>query len=202
MRKDGRVKIQHLGIALALACCGVSAAKADWEYTKWGMSPQDVLNASNGAAKASSDPRPDSSGNVTKLVAPYQSGKLSFEAQFAFDAADKLASVTLVLDDKSVEMTDFMDMGGMDMGDTNMGSMNMGSMNMGSMDMGTSQGPCLQLNASLDTAYGPSLHGGAGHIYAAKDWQDPAKGNSVDYHALYEVGCYVQYSAMKPGGAN
>jgi hypothetical protein len=159
-----------------------------------------VVSASNNAAKASADPRPDSSGNVTKLVAPYQSGKLAFEAQFAFDAADKLASVTLVLNDKSIEMSDFMDMGGTDTGNTNMGNMNMGGMNMGAMNV--DQGPCLDLDASLSTAYGPSLHGGAGHIYAAQEWQDPAKGNSVDYHALYEVGCYVQYSAIKPAGAN
>ena len=33
------------GIALALVCCGASAAKADWEYTKWGMTPQQVVSA-------------------------------------------------------------------------------------------------------------------------------------------------------------
>ena len=35
-----------LGIVLALACCSASAAKADWEYTKWGMTPQEVIGAS------------------------------------------------------------------------------------------------------------------------------------------------------------
>ncbi len=33
-----------LGIVLALVCCGASAAKADWEYTKWGMTPQQVVS--------------------------------------------------------------------------------------------------------------------------------------------------------------
>jgi hypothetical protein len=90
------------GIVLALTCCGASAAKADWEYTKWGMTPQQVVSASKNLARESSDRRPDSDGNVTKLVAPYESGKFSFEARFEFDAADRLAAVTLLLTDKSL----------------------------------------------------------------------------------------------------
>ena len=85
------------GIVLALVCCGASAAKADWEYTKWGMTPQQVISASKNLTRESSDLHPDSDGNITKLVAPYQSGKFSFEAQFGFDATDRLSSVTLVL---------------------------------------------------------------------------------------------------------
>src|ERR1700678_890561 len=99
------------GIALALVCCGASAAKADWEYTKWGMSPQQVVSAAKNRTRKSSDLHADSDGNVTKLVAPYQSGKFSFEAQFGFDAADRLSSVTLVLNDKSAGMGMGMDMG-------------------------------------------------------------------------------------------
>ena len=88
------------GIVLALTCCGTSAAKADWEYTKWGMTLQQVVSASKNLARESSDRRPDSAGNVTKLVAPYKSGKFSFEARFEFDAADRLSAVTLFLTDK------------------------------------------------------------------------------------------------------
>src|SRR6202046_282894 len=106
-----------LGIVLALACCGASAAKADWEYTKWGMTPQQVVSASKNLAKQGSDLHPDSDGNVSKLVAPYQSGKFAFEAQFGFDAADTLSSVTLVLTDKSTHM----DMDSMAMDDKSMG---------------------------------------------------------------------------------
>src|ERR1700753_4343324 len=102
-----------VGIVVALACCGASAAKADWEYTKWGMTPQEVVSASKNLAKPGPDLRPDSDGNVTKLVAPFQSGRFSFEAQFGFDAADRLSSVTLVLNDKSTDM----DMDSMEMDD-------------------------------------------------------------------------------------
>ena len=73
------------GIALSLICCGAGAAKADWEYTKWGMSPAEVTSAAKNQTRKSSDLHLDSDGgNVTKLVAPYQSGKFSFEAQFGF----------------------------------------------------------------------------------------------------------------------
>jgi hypothetical protein len=89
------------GTVLALTCCGASAAKADWEYTKWGMTAQQVVSATKNLARESSDRRPDTDGNVTKLVAPYKSGKFSFEAQFEFDPADRLSAVTLLLTDKS-----------------------------------------------------------------------------------------------------
>jgi hypothetical protein len=182
-----------LGIALVLACCGASAAKADWEYTKWGMTLQQVVTASKNQAKQGSDLHPDSDGNVTKLVAPYKSGEFSFEAQFGFDAADKLSSVTLVLQDKSTHM----DMESMDMDDK---SMHM-DMKM-HMDMNSDQGICHDLDVSLNTAHGPPPYHGASHLYAIEKWQDPKNRNSVDYHALYEVGCYVQYSAIKPAGAH
>jgi hypothetical protein len=74
------MKVGLLGIVLALACCGASAAKADWEYTKWGMTPQQVVSASKNLTREGSDLHPDSDGNVSKLIAPYQSGKLHFEA--------------------------------------------------------------------------------------------------------------------------
>ena len=188
-----------LGIVLALACCGASAAKADWEYTKWGMTPQEVVSASKNLAKEGTDLRADSDGNVTKLVAPFQSGKFSFEAQFGFDAADRLSSVTLVLNDKSTDM----EMDSMNMDDKSM-SMGDKSMHMDhkSTDMHTDQGICRDLDVSLNTAHGPPPYHGASHLYAIAKWQDEKNGNSVDYHALYQVGCYVQYSAIKSAGAH
>jgi hypothetical protein len=173
------------GIVLALACCAASAAKADWEYTKWGMTPQQVVSASKNLAKEGSDLHPDSDGNVTKLVAPYQSGKFSFEAQFGFDAADRLSSVTLVLKDKSA---------GKDMMDMDMGA---------DMNMNMDQGTCHALQASVKTAYGPPQGGGSAHmLYGIQTWQDQKSKNNVTYTVLNGVGCYVQYSAIKPAGAH
>src|SRR5436190_22732640 len=98
------MRMQLLGVVLALGCCGAGAAKADWEYTKWGMTPEQVVSASQNLATPGTDLAPDGDGNVSKLVAPYKSGKFSFRADFGFNSADRLASVTLVLDDKSAQM--------------------------------------------------------------------------------------------------
>jgi hypothetical protein len=174
------MKMKLPGIVLALASCGASAAKADWKYTKWGMTPQQVVSASKNLAREGSDLRPDSDGNVSKLVAPDQSGKYPFEAQFGFDAADKLSSVTLVLNDKSASMD--MDMGA---------------------DMNMHEGVCHDLQVSLDTAYGPPQGGGtADMLYSIETWQDQRNKNDVKYTVLYGTGCYVQYSAIKSAGVH
>jgi hypothetical protein len=199
------MKMKLLGIVLALSCCAPSelnadfksmfdeaflicssaakgaweyTKKPDWEYTKWGMTPQQVVSASKNLATEASDLRPDSDGNVTKLVAPYQSGKFSFEAQFGFDATDRLASVTLVLNDKAA---------GMDMGaDTNM-----------------DHGVCYDLLVSVNAAYGPPQGGGSVHMqYSIETWQDQKTKNNVTYTVLDGVGCYVQYSAIKLAAAD
>ena len=171
------------GIALALICCGASAAKADWEYTKWGMTPAQVASAAKQATKKSTDLHPDSDGNVTKLVAPYQNGKLSFEAQFGFDAADRLSSVTLVLNDKFAGLD--MDMGGNS-----------------DMTMNMDHGGCHDLQASVKTKYGPPQGGGSAHMqYTIETWQDPKNKNNIRYTVLDRAGCYVQYSVFKPAGA-
>lgn len=170
------------GIALALACLGASAAQADWEYTKWGMTPQQVASAAKKLTKASSDLHPDSDGNVTKLIAPYRSGKFSFEAQFGFNAADRLSSVTLVLKDKFA---------GMDMG------MDMGA------GMNMDHGGCHDLLATVKTTYGPPQGGRSAHMqYVIETWQDRKNRNNVTYTVLDGVGCYVQYSAIKAAGAH
>src|ERR1700733_15270360 len=147
------------GIALALVSCGASAAKADWEYTKWGMTPGQVVSAAKNLTRKSPDLHPDSDGNVTKLVAPYKSGKFSFEAQFGFDPADRLSSVTLVLNDKSAAMDMGMDMGG---------------------DMNMNHDVCHELGVSVKTMYGPRQGGGAAHmLYSIETWRDQKNQNDI-----------------------
>jgi len=174
--------MKQFGMALALVSCGASAAQADWEYTKWGMTPGQVVSAAKNLTRRSSDLRPDSDGNVTKLTAPYRSGKFSLEAQFGFDAADRLSSVTLVLKDKFA---------GMDM--------SMGA----DMNMTMDQGGCHDLLARVKTMYGPPQAGRSAHMqYIIETWQDRKNKNTVTYTVLDRVGCYVQYSAIKPAGAH
>ena len=172
--------MKRLGIALALVCCGAGVAKADWQYTKWGMTPDQVAGAAKNRTKKSSDLHPDSDGNVTKLVAPFQSGKLPFEAQFGFNSADKLSSVTLVLNDPAA---------GVDMAKD--------------MDPNLNQEKCHDLLVTVKILYGPPQGGGSAHaLYTIETWRDQKNNNDVKYTVLDGVGCYVQYSAIKPSGAH
>src|ERR1700722_9951172 len=178
IRKGGSMK--QFGIALALVCCAASAAKADWQYTKWGMTPDQVAGAAKNRTKKSSDLHPDSDGNVTKLVAPFQSGKLPFEAQFGFNSADKLSSVTLVLNDPAA---------GVDMAKD--------------MDPNLNQEKCHDLLVTVKILYGPPQGGGSAHaLYTIETWRDQKNRNDVKYTVLDGAGCYIQYSAIKPAGAH
>lgn len=188
-----RMKIP--GILLALASCGAGTAKADWEYTKWGMTPQEVVSASDGRAKEGSDLRPDSDGNVSKLIAPYKIGTFLFQADFGFDATDRLSSVTLVLNDPSASMDMDMD------ADVDVGP-GAGTHNGTDTQMNTRNGTCLDLHLSVNTIYGRPQGGGtADMLYSIETWRDQRSRNDVKYTVLYGTGCYVQYSAIKSAGA-
>lgn len=73
-------------------------AHADWQYTKWGMTPQEVIDASGGIAV----PDPQSQGHSIKddislLTGPYQidsvnAGRFEFSAYFLFDKQTRTLS--------------------------------------------------------------------------------------------------------------
>ena len=70
-----------------------SLAYADWQYTRWGMSPDDVVKASAGVAT----PDPNSRGHSTDdseslLTAPYTRGRFAFSAHFLFDRRTHMLS--------------------------------------------------------------------------------------------------------------
>lgn len=81
-------------VALGLAVAGTAAA--DWEYTKWGMKPDQVTAASKGAVKAVPV---DAAANIRsmqrKAIGAYKAGSVEYEAQFYFDVNDKLTAVRL-----------------------------------------------------------------------------------------------------------
>lgn len=72
-----------------------SSARAAWQYTRWGMSEQEVLAASAGKAykPAAPDLYPD--GGLHLLSAPHEASGLSFEARFVFDAQEGLERIRL-----------------------------------------------------------------------------------------------------------
>lgn len=76
------------------------AAHADWQYTRWGMSEQEVLAASKDVSEQTKRPQ-DRGKNLWLLAAPYSGGGYDFSAEFGFDKGSrKLTSVLLTLEDK------------------------------------------------------------------------------------------------------
>ena len=70
------------------------------------------------------------------------------------------------------------------------------------MSMGMDQGTCHDLDVIVNNTYGPPSYQGTSHLYAIEKWQDKKNKNNVDYHKLFHVGCYVQYSAIKSAEAH
>ena len=73
-------------------------ALADWQYTKWGMTVEEVIVASGGVARIFTDPKQDTDTEQLRAIAPYRAGDLVFEAGFNFSRkSDRLRSVRLKL---------------------------------------------------------------------------------------------------------
>jgi hypothetical protein len=104
---------------VAIACCTSAAApsaRADWEYTKWGMTKDEVIAASKAVAEAEHDRDPariaavptekilprfaGSGGPEPDLVAFHRTDVFSFTALFYFDQTG-LQAVNLMLNDPS-----------------------------------------------------------------------------------------------------
>ena len=71
----------------------VSDARADWQYTHWGMSKDQVMLASNGAL--SPVPTRRATYPYIGLRGKYVAGEHTFDAAMLFDAADALSGVLL-----------------------------------------------------------------------------------------------------------
>ena len=72
---------------------------ADWQYTKWGMSPDEVIIASEGKATANDLVKNESIADYAELVkSNYTTGRLKFRVVFLFDKiTNKLDVVRLEL---------------------------------------------------------------------------------------------------------
>jgi hypothetical protein len=84
-----------LPILALLALLPLRPAAADWEYTKWGMTPAQVVNAAKGAVletKATS--AGEGSGFEMRASGEFVAGSLRFEVGFGFDGAGRLGFVT------------------------------------------------------------------------------------------------------------
>jgi hypothetical protein len=90
--------------AAALLTAATAPAGADWQYTKWGMTVNQVMTSSKGQMKncGAVCEKQRSATETALLYAPYQSGDLPFTAFAFFDnQSKKLAFMSLRLDDPS-----------------------------------------------------------------------------------------------------
>ena len=97
-------KFVAASIIATASLLSASQASADWQYTHWGMSPEEVVKASQGIASSNLTSNEASGGFVgatNLLVAPYQSGDYSFRAVFAFNEKRKLMGVSLLMQNPS-----------------------------------------------------------------------------------------------------
>jgi hypothetical protein len=92
--------------SLLLVSCflvwSVLPVRADWEFTKWGMSPEQVVQASNGQARP---PRPDIPSVL--LTQDWQSGQFLFAVEYFFEkraGGQRLTRIQLLL--KNTELRD------------------------------------------------------------------------------------------------
>lgn len=59
---------------------------ADWQYTRWGMKPEEVVRASGNVAMKEPDPKAHSTKTEDAvLFTPYTSGRFKFRTTFLFD---------------------------------------------------------------------------------------------------------------------
>jgi hypothetical protein len=71
-------------------------AAADWQYTRWGMSPEQVVAASNGMVQLGPPPQGKTYDNLTgRALGKHERDGATFLAFFHFDAANGLAKVAL-----------------------------------------------------------------------------------------------------------
>lgn len=160
------MKAVHL--LLCVACLVIpSTACADWQYTRWGMTRDQVIAASGGAAidqaidmsfmkdPALAQHRADILADSPTLHAPHASGTRTFDAQFTFKEGG-LARVTL---------------------------------------KGLKGPECYALLHDLQATYGkPFAHRDGSDAY---EWQDIKKNNSVIFGIFAGLSCFVQYAPLQ-----
>jgi hypothetical protein len=85
------------GIAFVGLACVATPAMADWQYTRWGMTPAQVAVASHGAATTGNgEPGERVQGQEVGATGTYASGDFKFRSVFYFDRG-KLVDIRLKL---------------------------------------------------------------------------------------------------------
>jgi hypothetical protein len=102
VRPQGGFPLRYLLMSSAAFCALMMpiSASADWQYTRWSMSPAQVIAAAKGSAHAvQGKPGDQVFGADLRAVGAYTAGDYKFESQFFFDVANRLRVVKLTLQD-------------------------------------------------------------------------------------------------------
>jgi hypothetical protein len=83
--------IFSLLVGSCLVVWSVLSVNADWEFTKWGMSPEQVVQASNRQARLSQDEIPS-----VLLTQDWQSGRFLFVVSYLFDEGARGQGLTKI----------------------------------------------------------------------------------------------------------
>ena len=91
-------------LVVAINMAANLGARADWQYTQWGMTPEQVMAASAGQLKICDEACKglDTDLQIARFRGPYQSGPFKFTAYMLFDRRNNtLAQVTLDLNQRN-----------------------------------------------------------------------------------------------------
>jgi hypothetical protein len=98
-------KMKRVGLFLAALVSLAPTAYADWQFTKWGMTPEQVIAASGGSAvtpdaeKSKSCSSPSGEDKCLAIMPSYKVGSYKFEVSFQFSER-KLNRILLKVDPK------------------------------------------------------------------------------------------------------
>jgi len=74
-----------------------TAAVADWQYTRWGMTPEQVISASRGQVSWRAIRQPRTGGPTEELGGTYVAGARTFDLKFTF-TENRLSLVSLEIE--------------------------------------------------------------------------------------------------------
>ncbi|WP_207485925.1 hypothetical protein [Arenibaculum pallidiluteum] len=98
----------RIAFAAALAVLASGAAHADWQYTRWGMTPTDVLKASKGATRIVVEVKPAPGVEYPGLKGHHHTDLLAYETRFFFND-NQLARIDLLPATQTLDTADLVE---------------------------------------------------------------------------------------------
>jgi hypothetical protein len=95
-KRPRRMNLFRQFVLIAVGGALPSTAFADWQYTRWGMNPQQVISASKGKAAWRPTQFPKPEAPIEELGGTYSAGGRVFDLKFSF-SDNKLVLVSLDL---------------------------------------------------------------------------------------------------------